>query len=581
MISSLQELVDTGARKTHEANQRKRSFTEFLEEEIHTDNGPWSYRDHEALRGIFELAEQLVRERRRDSSVTVLKGEQIGLSTGALGLTTWAAAEAGLNVGYFLPTRDFASSFGAQRFNPIVERSSLLSSIMRDSGVDRAQLKELNGRYVHMLGLESMLGAISVPMDLQFFDEVDFIPPLNLAWSRGRLAHSDYRVQFKLSAPYRPGAGIDQSYAEGSQRRWLVRCGSCGAEKICLEESFPECMREFNGTWVRVCPHCKRKIDVEKNGAWVATFPEREEGPSPKFSFRLSALSVPAIGGDYIMSRYAEAMEKPWLMPIFNRSIRALADAGNLQPITDAEIAKMRALGTDHNLILGAGKYPRFFGVDMGNICWFWCEEYLPDGRPRLVWAERINADRVVERVAQLIGRLQPQFGIIDERPLLTDARKIAYAFPRHVAVQEFVNGRELQVVEKQQVVEGEIGAASNPRAPKYRCVQIDRNDALEQLVAEITDEERGLILPKIVTPTLTLVAEHLKKLQKEETKDKRGNLVFKFLDGVENHFAMAACSARLARLVAPNLQPFSYTPIHKGKAPAARNPLKRSLLGG
>jgi hypothetical protein len=554
MTSVLHDLVDQGAVRAREAKRRRRTLDAWLEEEVSTDNGRWSWRDHEPLKAVFDVLHEIVTERITDASVTLLKAEQLGASTGAIGFVTWLAAELGHNVGYFLPTDKFASEFGASRVKPVVEGSSLLSAIIKDASVDRGQLKELDGAHLRILGLESMLGSISSPMDAQVFDEVDFIPTTNRRWARGRLMHSSLRLQFKLSAPYRPGSGIDAAWHEGSQRKYVLRCPKCRKDNQVLEELFPECMAQRRGKWERACAKCHSPFDLARDGRWVAAFPEREKADR-KYSFRLSAISMPAISADHIMAVYKDALDDPDEMSIFNRSKRALPDAGAMQPITDAEIRRMQR---PYSLVIAPQANPVFFGIDMGNACWFWAEEWLPEGRPRLIWAEKINSDHFVERVGALITKIRPRFGITDAHPLLTDARKLAYIFPERVALQNFITGRELTVSTERHIVEGTIGSYGSTTNPTYQLVTIDRNDALDQFCRDATHPDHGLLLPDEQTPVMRLVAEHLKKLQREMERDARGNTIARYLADVPNHFGMAACSARLARLVAPSIIPWS-----------------------
>ncbi|MCU1350574.1 MAG: hypothetical protein JWO56_3604, partial [Acidobacteria bacterium] len=262
-----------------------------------------------------------------------------------------------------------------------------------------------------------------------------------------------------------------------------------------------------------------------------------------------------------IMSDYRKALDDPEAMAIFDRTVRAIANGGSLQPITEVELRRMKQ-GHDYALSTSPSTaHPRFFGVDCGNACWFWCEEWLAgEKRARLVWAEKINSDRLVERVSELIRLLQPRFGIVDARPLLDAARKIAYLHPDHVALQEFVNGRELTVSLERHTID-EPGSANAEYGPEYRLVQVDRNTSLDQFCAEAKHPDRGLILPNEPSKIMTDVGAHLKKLQKQRTRNAAGNVVDKFVEKVANHLGMAASSARLARLVAPTVLPYIYRP--------------------
>lgn len=546
-----------GLRETLPRREKARQswLLQFLEEQIPTDSGRYSLEGHEPLRGIIELLARIVINRESESRVDILKAEQLGVTTLALGFALWMVAEYGYNVGYFLPDDELASEYGMARLNPIVTESPYLSSLMEDASVDRGVLKQIGEKLLYLIGLGTVKKAASRPMDFQISDEVDLTSEAVRRWKGGRMRHSKLRAEFDFSAPYRQDSGIDARYQAGSQCRWLVKCVECGKNEICLEESFPECMREFNGKWVRVCPDCKKKLDISGNGRWVATYPEREG--DRRYSFRLSALAIEAIDGNAIMAAYHDALDDPEKMAIFDRTVRAMANAGALQPITAVELRRMER---DYALTTDQPTNPSFFGIDCGNACWFWLEEWLPEGRPRLVWAEKLHSDKWVDRTLCLIARFQPRFGVIDKKPLLTDSRRLAYLNPRHVALQDFDNGKELDLVEERIVVEDTIGAGRRESGPTYLCVKIDRNLALAQFCAEATHPDKGLLIPSEQSKTMQLVHAHLKKLQKVVDKDAKGNKIHRFIDGVENHFGMAAASARIARLIAPNVQPFTVT---------------------
>lgn len=563
------------ARERRAPRTRKRSWLlDFVTEHVPTDHGPYTLEGHEPLGGIVELLERITIDRESESRVDIVKAEQVGLTTFALGFALWLVAEYGYNVGYFLPDDKFASEFGMARLNPIVDGSPYLSTLTEDGAVDRGVLKQLGDKFLYLLGLSKLKGATSRPMDWQLSDEVDLTSEAIRKWKSGRMSASKMRAELDFSAPYRQDSGIDARYKAGSMRKWLVRCVACGKDDICLEEimDLTECFRQFSGRWVRVCPSCHRKLDVAKNGRWVAAQPEREK--ERRYSFRLSAMAFEAIDANFIMKEYLAAIDDPAAMAIFDRTRRGIANAGALQPFTDVELRRMER---DYVLkVQRPTSNPVFFGADVGNACWIWFEEWLQaEGRPRLIWAEKLHSDRWVERTLDLIRKFQPRFGVIDKMPLFSDARRIAYACPRMVALQQFENGKEPDLIEERLVLEGTVGAARTESGPPYLCVKGDRNMILGAFATEATHPDKGLIIPSERSATMDLVRAHLKKLQKEVLKDRRGNEIHNFLENAENHFGMAAASARLARMFAPNVIPFRFSPVGERKT---RN-LRRSLL--
>jgi hypothetical protein len=555
LASDLRSALTPAQLKKTEA--RASWLLEFIEQHVPTDRGRYTLDRHVQMREIIALLEKIAIERKSESRVDVVKAEQIGFTTFALGFALWLVAEHGYNVGYFLPDAAFAQEFGMARLNPIVDGSAYLSSLMQDAAVDRGTLKQIGEKFLYMLGLSKLKGATSRPMDFQISDEVDLTSEYIRKWKSGRMAASKLRAELDFSAPYRQDSGIDKRFKEGSQRKWLVKCVACGKDDICLEEvmDLHEVFRSFNGTWVRVCPSCHRKLDVTKNGRWVAAHPDREK--EGRYSFRLSAISSEAIDTAFLMHQYEKALDDPEAMPIFDRTRRGIANAGALQPFTEV---KLREMERDYVLKYARTGNPIFIGGDVGNACWIWVEDFLPEGRARLIWAEKVSADEYSARAIELVKFFQPQMAVFDYMPLFSESRKIAYAFPRVVAVQQFDNGKEPHLTEEKHVVEGTIGAANKTSGPSYLCVKGDRNIILGGFAAEATDVTKGLIIPARRSGEPRIMAEvrkHLSNLQQEETRDARGNTIRQFLDDVDNHFGMAAASARQARRFARTVSPF------------------------
>lgn len=549
------------------AEARPASLREFLETDVITETGAWQLAGHEPLGEIVELIDRVIREKQAGAEISVLAAEQVGKTMIAVGTAFRLVSDQRRNVGYFLPTDKFAHKFGRTRLKRIISRSPYLSARLRDQeAVNQATLKEFDGRFLYVLGLESMLGAISLPLDGLVYDEVDHLPAENLEWSQGRVAHSDLRFTLNVSAGYMPGGGIDQRWQDGTMHKFMVRCSakSCRSD-VNLEESFPACVAKVRGKWTRICPECQAPLELAR-GRWVATYPERAK--QKRWSFRVPSLIIPARDLEHTMKRWEKAKRKKTQLAKFRCAELAMPDAGAMQPVTDAELARMQ--DRKHVLRLTRGDRPRFAGMDTGDLCHFWCQERDAHGRPVLVWLEEIDSDVAAERVPELCAQLGVASMVIDKKPLTTVARAIAYKLGNLVALQDFVDAAEMKVVDE--LHEGK----------PYRCVKVHRDESLDDFTTEITSEIKGLVIPELESAdVLERFAQHLKALRKERTVDAKGRALDKYVRAVPNHFGMAGNSARIAELIAPRFLPFEYTPIHGGRALADRSRLKRSMLGG
>lgn len=516
--------------------KRYDDFRAFLEREIWTDNGLFSFRGREVFRHQVELINRVVADRRPDVTISTLKGAQIGQTTIGIGAAVYIPAQIGKNLGYFLPTDAFAKRFDQTRFTTTIRKNAWLRGLMKEGnfqGANLKGLKEFRGKFLYTLGLFNIQNAISIPLDANLYDEVDVLPEENMEWSDDRIAASTFRFRFFFSVGMYPGAGIDAKYAEGCEYNWVVKCPSCGRDDQVLEDLFPACIQRVQGEWQRVCIKCGKPYDVETVGRWVAHYPEREnEG---KYSYRIPQLIVPAIALPYIMGRWDKAQHKKSKLAKFRCSCLAKPDGGDMQPITDAVLAACRG---DYRMSLSKGGRPRFAGMDCGDTVHFACCEILEDGRAKWLYFEEMDSDEMVERAA---GQLWDQLGIsglvIDSKPLRVEARAIAYRHPKEVWLQDF-KGDDIQAVDAEH------------QGKHFQAVAVPRDDSLDEFCDRFTAEPPQMILPRkdAESPAvLDVVDMHLKNLRKEPVLDAQGNLVHRYVKNVPNHFGMAMNSALVA----------------------------------
>jgi len=88
----------------------------------------------------------------------------------------------------------------------------------------------------------------------------------------------------KLSNPTIPDYGIDAAFQQTDQRYWLLKCYAC-KEYTCLEDTFPECLKETSRGVIRACVKCGKKLDPSR-GEWVPKKP----GVTDKHGYHFSQL---------------------------------------------------------------------------------------------------------------------------------------------------------------------------------------------------------------------------------------------------------------------------------------------------
>ncbi len=338
-------------------SRQKPALAEFLEKEIRTDSGAFSFVGRETLRETVDHLDEILRLGLPERTVSVLKGTQIGMTTVAIGLALYTVYVHRLNVGYFLPDQDFANRFDDTRVRPAIRRAALAAA-MRDGryrGAASKGLKEFPGpdgsRFLYILGLRDIGNAISLPLDLLIRDEVDDLPPENLRWSNDRLDASKLALTVNLAMGRTPGAGIQAMFEEGDRRVWRVPCHACGAEWA-LEEHWPDVLREAGVSSEEnpneeerlrlACPACGASL-ARSAGRWRPGGSEAEAEPlAGHRSYRISQLAVPAVRLERVAAKW-RAAGRPGERAKFRCSCLAMPDAGESRPIDAALLNALRA----------------------------------------------------------------------------------------------------------------------------------------------------------------------------------------------------------------------------------------------
>lgn len=253
---------------------------------------------------------------------SIKKGSQVGETTFKI-LDAYHGCAYGKyeqNIIYMMPTVKQAEKMSKVAFSPIIQGNAFLKRMVTN---DSASIKTINGRSIVFVGaqMESMgagaakdcLNLKSISGDVVYRDEVDVMDPDVVEMSKQRLNNSRHRIESNFGTPMVPGFGIDEYYNQGDQRKWQIKCGTCG-KWTCLVESFPRSVLLVGGRWRRSCVHCGAEIFVS-DGDWVADYPDRREG-----SFWVSGLVSPMADLEEYMYRYNHC-DSDAKMVEFERSI--------------------------------------------------------------------------------------------------------------------------------------------------------------------------------------------------------------------------------------------------------------------
>ncbi len=202
---------------------------------------------------------------------TEMKSTQMGLSSKAMLKVIYGARYTGYRgILYLFPSRTDVTEFSKGRVDPLIkDNPESIGRWLQDT--DSANLKRVWNAFLYFRGMKSTIGLKSVPVDFLVMDELDEAPQQSMKYAMARMAHSEFKHVLKLSNPSLPDYGIDKAFKETDQRYWLLKCPKCGKYN-CMEDLFPDCLREVKDKVIRACKKCKSELNPSV-GNWVAKRP--------------------------------------------------------------------------------------------------------------------------------------------------------------------------------------------------------------------------------------------------------------------------------------------------------------------
>lgn len=474
----------------------RQSFLDFLNHDARVpigggEYGPYSFEGREALLAIVGAIDRVISGGKTESTVSVAGGAQFGKTILELNLASYCTSQRFLAFGLFLPDKDLAESIVDAKFRPdVVDQIPWFARMVQ---IGRAVNK--SGKAVNRKGaftvtdgrrrsLGMALGLQKIPttftFDIAAQDEVDDIPERTAKFVRGRMTSSKLRFSLKIGTQRVAGRGMNKAWKDGSQGVALIGPGcfkhnlTPGAvvEKepsgfINPEEAFPGIVRlAMDGvpspsdpklTWAGDFRHDGRPDETvathhpdnhyylahpETGEAldrgcpvWIHRRPERLAMRNE--SYRVSQLGIGAIGLSQIVAQFTLAAGDPGEMVVFRCDVLGLPQS-TAQALKPDVVARARAVEPfDMRLRAEAGR-PLFAGMDVGDKCWLWVREREGASRKRAIYAASFAAADMERRAVELFSAMGLRCLMIDQRPLVTEARAIALALNGLSAVERW-----------------------------------------------------------------------------------------------------------------------------------------------
>jgi hypothetical protein len=241
--------------------------------------------DFERFRVHRELYEEHMAS---DREVVLAKATQVGASALAVRwVLLWA--DRGYVALYTFPDDRTLRDFSRQRIRPLIRGSAHLRSRVPDDAVDNVGQRQVGSGWLYCRGVQR--GPVeSIDADVIAMDEVDYSDQLHLEASERRVSGPDaLGLIRRLGVPTVPGFGISAAFDATDQRIWTVKCRRCrewnpirGAEAFAANVDAEQV--------AIVCRKCRKRLDVQAYGEWVATFPDRDT-----VGYHLPKLAVPGV----------------------------------------------------------------------------------------------------------------------------------------------------------------------------------------------------------------------------------------------------------------------------------------------
>ncbi len=462
----------------------RRTFLEFLRKDARVpagggEHGPYTFDGREALLAIVAAIDRVINEGVTEATIAVAGGAQFGKTILELNLAAYCTGQRFLAYGLFLPDKDLAENIVDAKFRPdVVDQIPWFAEMVQ---IGRAVNK--SGKAVNKKGaftvtdgrrrsLGMALGLQKIPttftFDITAQDEVDDIPERTAKFVRGRMTSSKLRFSLKIGTQRVAGRGMHRAWKDGSQGAILI--GPAGVKGnlrpsqvvddapdgwLNPEEAFPGIVRlAMDGapspsdprlTWAGDFRHDARPDDIAAthhpdNGYYLA-HPETGEPldrgcpvwhhrrperlAMRNQTFRVSQLGIGAIGLSQIVAQFTLAVRDPEEMTVFRCDVLGLPQSTS-QRLTPDIVSRARA-ADPFDMRMAAEKGRALYGgLDVGDRCWLWVRESEGPSRKRAVYLASFPAADMERRATELFRAMGMRCLLIDQRPLVTEARAVA-----------------------------------------------------------------------------------------------------------------------------------------------------------
>jgi hypothetical protein len=371
---------------------------------------PYSYMDH-------EFQERVLSDTSRD--VVVIKCSQVGISEVAARMAlALVNVLRPYKIAYTLPTANLAALFTKTRIDPVITGSKTMASNIHRAN-NNSDVKQFGESFLYMRG--AVTAPISLPIDHNIHDEVDYSDQEVLGQYNSRLTHSKWRRTTKFSTPTVPNFGIHLAFQETRQFFNLCKCDHCnhyfqpdyykhvkipgylGNLEDINKQTLPRI--RFQEAAV-ICPACGKQPSLQhQHREWVQANPDAMYLAA---GYQITPFDAPNI------------IQVPYLVEASTKYDR-IQDFVNANLGLAAEDSEATLLRTDFDNMFvraEAGDAVQYvMGIDVGNTYHFVIDAVDAWGDTFTVHTERVAMGNARKRYSELRAQWRISCTVIDSMP--------------------------------------------------------------------------------------------------------------------------------------------------------------------
>ena len=451
--------------------------------------------------------------------IVILKAAQVFISEYLINSVLWVCDTAYASRGnalYVMPTQTpVMDDFSQSRISEAIVQSPTLG---RRLSVDRIRLKKFGSHSLYMRGSEALGQMRTIDADIVINDEVDLFQPGSVEKTRERLGSSRAPLWRAASQPTYPEVGIDRMFQETDKRKWFVKCEHCTySQSFTWDDNIIYNLNRSGeidaDTEVSlVCAKCRKPIDPESPGEWVAEQPSH----SRVHGYHISKLFSPRANLVNMLKGFLAVDDVEKLQSFYTADLGIpYRPRGSKADITDfiRMVYPWKQFQKDS-----------YIGIDVGinlHVCVVAREEDEPY---RLV--EQIYVPEF-DDLDTIMDKYKPRFGVIDARGDPRATYEWAQKYPMQMFRWEHHPSRPEPSWED-----------------KDQIVRFDRTAMLDQCYQWMRARPAGLILNEHISADF--VAQITAPVR-ELIKNNEGRLVPRYVAERADHYAFALSYAIMA----------------------------------